>query len=341
MVVAVADRSRPLALRARAASNLAAASTSRRACAEAAAAAGAAAAATRLVADATRAGDEGAADAAAALVAAVSGDAGASGGRETIKLREGLPPVIVVQASLADGLGARLWAAAPALVSVLAGRRKLSSLPVPALANARVLELGCGTAAVGLAAALLGAASVAATDGEAAALQAARASAAATLGEPDGADCWSWKRSVTLHTLAWGEAAGEEGGARSACAGPSTPPCPACDDAPPLAPGPFDVVLGADVLYDLAGAAALGREVAARLAPTGVALLACPVRDAALLATFLASADSAGLTVSLERADWPLAGRAGVVGAGGAAGYEGGFQFARVTWRQDEGAWEP
>lgn len=349
----MADRALPLAARAAAAADLASAARSRRAYAETAAAEGAAAAATRLVRDATAAGDAAAADAGAALVGAVSGDAAASGGVATLAVGESCPPITIVQASLSDGLGARLWAAAPALIAALTGEAPPREAPVPLIKNTRILELGAGTGAVALAALRLGAAGADVTDCEAGVLAPARASAVASLKDglvgttkQDGAapSCWTIGPAA-IHTLTWGKEAEEaDAAARPAsppCSGGATAdtPCPTCaaTGPPPLpAHRRYASILASDVFYESDGCAALAAEIAARLAPGGRALLACPVREACLLERFLESAKDHHLTVVVERADWALAAgacRAGVEAA--AAEYEGGFLFVGVKHAGD------
>jgi len=120
----------------------------------------------------------------------------------------------ISQASLGDGLGARLWAAAPVLLAALDGRRppkeveekdekdkdekvekdrdgdeektscpslSLPSVSPPPVQGATVLELGCGTGAGALACVALGAARVSMTDGERRVLEVARRGVAQTL----------------------------------------------------------------------------------------------------------------------------------------------------------------
>lgn len=345
LVATVADRHASLASRAAAAADLAESARSRRAYAEAAAAEGAAAAGTSLVRDATLAGDDDAADAGAALVGAVSGDAAASGGVTTLAIAPGVPAVTIVQASLSDGLGARLWAAAPALIAAVAGEARPRRARVPKVEGVRILELGAGTGAVGLAALCLGASAVDMTDGEAAVLAPARASAVATLRDEKQADdantslppsCWR-VGGACLHTLVWGGAVSESPPPPACSGSTDATPCPACAAAgpPPLPPDRrYTSILASDVFYEADGCAALATELAARLAPGGLALLACPVRENRLLEVFLAAADTANLAVLVERADWalaPAACRAGVEAA--APDYEGGFVFVDVERR--------
>ena len=345
LVAAVANRHASLASRAAAASDLAESARCRRAYAEAAAAEGAAAAGTSLVRDATLSGDADAADAGAALVGAVSGDAAASGGVATLTIAPGVPAVTIVQASLSDGLGARLWAAAPALIAAVAGEAAPLRARVPRIRGVRLLELGAGTGAVGLAALRLGASAVDLTDGEAAVLAPTRASAIATLKDgKSGADagdalppsCWRID-GACLHTLVWGEAVSESSPPPECSGSTDATPCPACSAAgpPPLPPDRrYTSILASDVFYEADGCAALTVELSARLAPGGRALLACPVRENRLLAVFLEAADTANLTVLVERADWalaPAACRAGVEAA--APDYEGGFVFVDVERR--------
>ena len=110
----------------------------------------------------------------------------------------------ISQTSLGDGLGARLWAAAPVLLAALDGRRppneagmgaaaddddggasrpplSLPSVSPPPLQGATVLELGCGTGAGALACVALGAHRVSMTDGERRVLEVAREGVARTL----------------------------------------------------------------------------------------------------------------------------------------------------------------
>jgi len=226
----VSDARLPRARRRKALLELAGLAASKRSYAAAAAEEGAAALAgvTAFLTAAAAAGDEEAMEAAAAVLAAAGGDA-ASGGGEVelfVSLRNSRPSpppaegdarggrspsaapaprlrrvpsrrrLSVSQASLGDGLGARLWAAAPALLAALDGTRPLpassprsapgSAAPAspaspPPLRGATVLELGCGTGAGALACVALGAARVSMTDGERGVLEVAREGVARTL----------------------------------------------------------------------------------------------------------------------------------------------------------------
>lgn len=212
---------------------LAALATSKRSYGEALAEEGAAALAglTAFLASAALAGDEEGMEAAAAVLAAAGGDAASGGGDIELSvslaslaslaassaadaapspapLPRPLPlrrvpsrrRIRLSQASLGDGLGARLWAAAPALLAALDGTRPPkereeteaseeerlagtlpSSVSPPPLRGASVLELGCGTGAGALACVALGAAAVAMTDGERRVLEVARGGVARTL----------------------------------------------------------------------------------------------------------------------------------------------------------------
>ena len=136
----------------------------------------------------------------------------------------------------------------------------------PGLAGARVLELGCGTGLAGIAAAQAGA-RVVMTDYEADALLFARANAAINL------DATARGR-VTAEFLDW---------------------------RTPGTPGTFDLVLGADIVYDRANFPILLPLLRRVLAPDGVALVADPGRS--IGQDFLAAAEEDGFTVTRAAAD--------------------------------------
>lgn len=134
------------------------------------------------------------------------------------------------------GAGDVVWPASIALARMLAH--------VPSLtAGKRVLELGCGLGTAGLAAAChAGTASVVLTDRDESVLELAREAIQAN-GLPAGA--------VSTATLDWGaDAAGL---------------------AAALGPEPFEVIIGADILYDAAAAERLADLLAKLLPPTSAA----------------------------------------------------------------------
>lgn len=131
----------------------------------------------------------------------------------------------------------------------------------PGVAGMRVLELGCGTGLAGIAAAQAGA-RVVMTDYEDDALRFARANAAINLGAVA-------RDKVRAEHLDW----------RS-----------------PGAPGTFDIVLGADIVYDRANFPFLLSLFRAVLAPEGVVLVADP--DRTIGRDFLHAADADGFAVT-------------------------------------------
>ena len=131
----------------------------------------------------------------------------------------------------------------------------------PGLAGLRALELGCGTGLAGIAAAQAGA-RVVLTDYEDDALRFARANVAINL------DATARGR-VTSEILDWRR---------------------------PGRPGTFDLVLGADIVYDRANFPLLLDIFRSTLAPDGVALVADP--DRTIGRDFLDAAEAAGFTVA-------------------------------------------
>ena len=176
--------------------------------------------------------------------------------------------------------GGRLWSSAVALSRWLLPR-------ADQLQGTAVLELGCGTGAVGLYAAALGASKVTLTDGgPAALLSLARANAA----DPGNVELWSGREGATsadvsVEAFSWGSPTG------------------------PL--GRFDWILAADVTYSTSAHAALCESLAAQLrehSPGCRVLVAHEVRaiegeEDGKLASFLRAAGEAGLAVKTRETD--------------------------------------
>jgi len=204
--------------------------------------------------------DEGVADLVSTVVAACGGEAAAPPSVRTLTFSTGdgsSPPssssasahtVAVAQGSLADGIGARLWASAAAMGRALADPAACLPAavgPPPAWGGAAVLELGAGVGLVGVLAARLASpdgarpACVDLTDGDEAALATLRRTLAANAGKEEGGEgegeggegegcegeggCWEVGR-VAIRRLVWAAKGEEDPGAlpgrrRPGCSG--------------------------------------------------------------------------------------------------------------------------
>ena len=214
-------------------------------------------------------------------------------------------------ARVADGLGGRVWGAAPLLVALLGGDAALRS----ALGGASVLELGAGAGLAGLAARQLGAARVTLTDAGAPQLALLRQNAALNAPTPTASSCHdehAERDGVRVRHLDW-----------------DAPPGARCGDGTPPLPREerFGLVIAADVLYEPAHAAGVARAVAARLERTAQAraLLVCPVRCAATAAAFEARAAVEGLACDRQR----------LPDGDGAERYEGGYARFDLRWQTE------
>ncbi|KAK2078363.1 hypothetical protein QBZ16_003203 [Prototheca wickerhamii] len=274
-------------------------------------------------------------DQVARILAILSGPAACGGGPRQLVLASpaaGALSLAVYEGSLTDGVGARLWAAAHILCKALAQRPG-------AVRGRRVLELGAGCGACGLAAARLGAERVALTDYLDAVLDCTGASVALTLGgaaeTAQGArpaPVWD-ADGVAVRRLNWLDDLGQEAeegeksnhtGASSASASSKTPSRPPAhlDDGTP-----YDVILGADILYEAWMAEAVAAVIARRLAPGGLALVSCAVREAAIFDTFERELAQRGLEARRQAAE-PDPLFVGV--AGPERNYEGGFRITAI-----------
>lgn len=159
--------------------------------------------------------------------------------------------VSVVIGELVDGVCARLWPSARILCE---------RLPPDAFAGSDVLELGSGAGLVGLLLARRGAKSVTLTDAVPAALR--NIARAAALPANGGGSA-----PVRVAALVWDD----EDATTAAADAAGVAALPAGER--------FGAVVGSDLLYEAGQAAQLAAEVAARLAPGGLALIALAVRD--------------------------------------------------------------
>jgi predicted nicotinamide N-methyase len=192
--------------------------------------------------------------------------------------------------AVTGGLGWRVWRAALILCDML--------LSAPSLvADRRVLEVGAGCGACGMLAAVLGARHTVLTDCLPGLLETLEENIALNAEPADAAHAWAPRVSagggggLCVRHLEWEE----DAPAGSSGAAPPQSDC-AVPDAPRLAPDErFDAILGSDVMYEHAHAAALPAVLARHLAPGGVALLVCGVRFPDVLDAFLARLAAAGL----------------------------------------------
>ena len=199
--------------------------------------------------------------------------------QHTLRLRDA--------SAVTGGLGWRVWRAALVLCDLLC--------ETPALvAGKRVLEVGAGCGACGLLAAACGARDTVLTDCFEGLLDALAENISLNAEPCDDESCWTPRVSavgggtLTARHLDWeldGEAAGSTSGDESA--------------SPRLAPDElFDVVVGSDVMYEVAHARALPHVLKRHMAPGGFALLVCGIRFPEILAAFLERLAEAGLHVS-------------------------------------------
>jgi hypothetical protein len=254
--------------------------------------------------------DDTLADLVSAVVAACGGELAAAASVRSLAFPSPSPSstphitVAVAQGSLADGIGARLWASAAAMGRALVDPEAClppAVGPLPAWGGGAVLELGAGVGLVGVLVARLPGAGgglptrIDLTDGDEAALATLRRTLAANAESVQGADgngggggggCWEAGR-VRIRRLVWAEASGGNAKPDASCpktrgctgsltsesdAGATTtspPLCPACSPTPPSLPPAmlYGAVLAADCLYEPEGAVELAEELCARLDP--------------------------------------------------------------------------
>lgn len=228
------------------------------------------------------------------------------------------------QSSSHELLGGRLWPSALALASCLQENPRISALLTRATSSVaaasgqgpgavaaadvssspRVLEVGAGACGLGgLAAFALsrGRARVTLSDAQPPLLEvlvrnAKRAQAAVAVSLP-GSVSESLTGRIDVRALDWETDGGGGAGVPSAKhndPGAQSKDVPLVDND-----AVFDLILGADVLYERSAAAALGRLLSRRLiVPHGSALLVCPCRDASVVAAFVVAATQRGLRVA-------------------------------------------
>ncbi|BDA50707.1 probable protein N-terminal and lysine N-methyltransferase EFM7 at N-terminal half [Coccomyxa sp. Obi] len=276
--------------------------------------------------------------------------------------------VTVKEGTLVDGLGARVWAVAHSLCSMLVQK--------PALVQKKtVLEIGAGTGLCGIVAAKLGAAQVTLTDYEGPVLRLLRESVAANAScaaassgcplEAEGIspDCYevndlefdpedaeecddlddfllgAGKESASK-TLYWDldnmrvrhmdwnddldrlQGKMEPNGEKKALRDAEGEVVPDMDVSET-----FDVILGSDILYEMAHADLVASVLKLRLRIGGMAFLSMAVRDQAILDRFICCMGTLGMSVEREEIR-PSEENKGILGL--ERDYEGGFAMLTI-----------
>ncbi|KAK9917252.1 hypothetical protein WJX75_002356 [Coccomyxa subellipsoidea] len=281
---------------------------------------------------------------ACSIIMACSGTLSCSG-----KVRQhsfGPVTVTIKEGTLADGLGARIWAVANSLCSDLVEK--------PALVQGkRVLDIGAGTGLCGIVAAKLGAAQVTLTDYEEPVLRILRASvaanascAAANISHPlivkaateksyevedlefdpeDAEECdnlddfllgtakdtqaetlhWDLENMCVRH-MDWADDLKRLQGKEVVLGSKGTMRDEVGEIVPEVdASETFDVIIGSDILYEMAHASLVAAVLKRRLREGGAAIISLAVRDQGILDTFIMSASGMGMSVDKEQV-WQL-----------------------------------